>query len=66
MPCGKQLVFELTDRGLGCTSPPVIHRYMQTGVRHFDGQRYFPKDGEKFLEAVHDSCVLAGLHVEGA
>lgn len=65
LPCGKQIMFEWTERGLGCTSGRVIQRYQQTGVMHFDGQRCFPKDGEKFLEAVYDRCMLSGLHVEG-
>ena len=65
LPCGKQVLFECTERGLGCTSGRLIQRYQQTGLTHFDGHRYFPKDGEKFLEAMYDYCVLSGLHVEG-
>ena len=64
LPCGKQIMFECTERGLGCTSSHLLRRYQQTGVMHLDGQRYFPKDGEKFLEAIYDYSVVTGLHVD--
>ncbi len=34
------------------------------GVSHFDGHLYFPSDGERFLEALHDFYWLKGVPLE--
>ena len=64
LPCGKEIVFEQQERIVVCSHPHLLNRLQQSGVPHLDGEKYFPKDGEKFLEAVYDFYWMKGLHVE--
>lgn len=64
MPCGKELCFFIDqDKSVHCSNSRVIGALSERGVAHMDGNRYFPKDGEYFLEALHDFYWLKGLSV---
>lgn len=65
LPCGKDLRFFLNeDERVRCTNQRVFTILSDQGVLHFNGHRYFPDDGEAFLEALHDFYWLKGLLLE--
>lgn len=67
LPCGKQLRFFMSeDQKVHCTHPQVITILSDQGVFHVNGNRYFPDDGEIFLEALHDFYWLKGLSLEAS
>lgn len=67
LPCGKALRFYLTeDQTVRCSNPRVLSGLNGRGVVHFNGHRYFPGDGERFLEALHDFYWLRGVPLEVA
>lgn len=65
LPCGKDLRFYLVeDEKVRCSNPRVLSALAVRGVGHFDGHRYYPGDGERFLEALHDFYWLRGVPLE--
>ncbi len=65
MPCGKELCFFIhEDRKVHCNHARVLSVLGDRGVVHQNGKRYFPTDGEIFLEALHDFYWLKGLTVK--
>ena len=64
LPCGRKITFEQQEKRVVCNHPVLLDRLEQNGVPHLDGVKYFPKDGEKFLEAIYDYYWLKGLYVE--
>jgi len=64
LPCGKKIIFEQQEKIVICNHPVLLDRLEQNGVPHLNGKKYFPKDGEKFLEAIYDYYWLKGLRVE--
>ena len=65
LPCGKELRFFMSeDQSVHCTNPRVFTILSEQGVLHFNGSRYYPGDGERFLEALHDFYWLKGLLLE--
>ena len=65
LPCGKELRFYLVeDNSVRCTNPRVLSNLTGRGVVHFNGHRYYPGDGERFLEALHDFYWLKGVSLE--
>lgn len=67
MPCGKEICFFIhEDQRVHCNHKRLLNALNERGVAHFNGNRYFPKDGEIFLEALHDFYCLKGLSVKAA
>ena len=67
MPCGKELCFFLhEDQKVHCNNPQVLGALSDRGIQHINGSRYYPNDGEIFLEALHDFYWLKGLLVRVA
>ncbi|MFY9271162.1 MAG: hypothetical protein WAO55_15570 [Candidatus Manganitrophaceae bacterium] len=65
LPCGKGLQFYLNgDQAVCCSNERVLTLLSDRGVSHFNGNRYFPDDGEVFLEALHDFYWIKGVSVE--
>ncbi|HZR45375.1 MAG TPA: hypothetical protein VFA47_01630 [Candidatus Manganitrophaceae bacterium] len=64
LPCGKDLRFYIEDESVRCSNPRVLSALAVGGVDHFDGHRYYPGDGERFLEALHDFYWLKGVPIE--
>lgn len=66
LPCGKELRFFMSEENqrVHCTNHRVLTILSDRGVLHFNGSRYFPEDGEAFLEALHDFYWLKGLLLE--
>lgn len=65
LPCGKELRFFMNENErVRCTNQRVFTLLADQGVLHFNGNRYFPDDGELFLEALHDFYWMKGLLLE--
>lgn len=65
LPCGKELRFYMIEnKSVRCTNPRVLSALAVKGVIHFDGHSYFPSDGERFLEALHDFYWMKGVPLE--
>ncbi len=65
LPCGKDLRFYMSDdEKVHCTNHRVFTILSDQGVIHFNGERYFPHDGEAFLEALYDFYWQKGLTLE--
>lgn len=66
LPCGKELRFFVNeeDQRLRCTNQRVLTILADRRVLHLNGTRYFPEDGEAFLEALHDFYWLKGVLLE--
>ncbi len=54
----KMLVFKIKGMEAVCDALEVQAFFAVVGVIHIDGCFYFPKDGEKFLEAIYDYYFL--------
>lgn len=63
-PKQQDLVFRLRGKEVLCSDPDLQKFFKRVGVVHFNGCRYFPVDGRKFLEAIHDWYFLSLIGIK--